>query len=124
MVLRGGPIGAGAGACVEDGAVAAGEGAAGEDGASVAATVLSVPGLLCLEPPLRRLLLHRWLERRARPAASRASVLALESLLRVPGSAERDLGGGWRGVKEYDELSLVAGLAAGARRRSRRHRRG
>ena len=72
-------------------------------------TVLSVSGLLNLEPPLRRLLLHRWLEGRARPAASRASVLAVESLLQIPGSAERALGGGWRGVKQYDELSLVHG---------------
>ena len=72
-------------------------------------TVLSVSGLLALEPPLRRLLLHHWLEGRARPAASRASVLALESLLPIPGSAERALGGGWRGVKQYDELSLVHG---------------
>ena len=73
------------------------------------ATRLSVGALLGLEASLRRLLLHRWLEGRALPAASRASVLALESLLQVPGSAERNLGGGWRGVKEYDELSLVAG---------------
>ncbi len=71
--------------------------------------VLSVSGLLAVEPPLRRLLLHSWLEGRARPAASRASVLALESLLPIPGSAERALGGGWRGVKQYDELSLVRG---------------
>ena len=69
----------------------------------------SATGLLALEPPLRRLLLHRWLEGRARPAASRASVLALESLLQVSGSAERALGGGWRGVKCYDEVSLVHG---------------
>ncbi len=70
---------------------------------------LSAARLLALEAPLRRLVLHRWLERRARPAASRAAVLALESLLRVPGSAERSLGGGWRGVKEYDEVLLVHG---------------
>jgi tRNA(Ile)-lysidine synthase len=72
-------------------------------------SVLSVSGLLRLEPPLRRLLLHRWLERRARPSASRASVLALEALLVIPGSAERNLAGGWRGIKEYDGLSLVWG---------------
>ena len=77
---------------------------------------LSVSALQSLEPALRRLLLHRWLEGRQqppRPAASRASVLALESLLQIPGSAERNLGGGWRGVKEYDELSLAAGLRPG-----------
>jgi tRNA(Ile)-lysidine synthetase-like protein len=95
------------------------------DGAH-AATTLSVSALRGLEPSLRRLLLRRWLEGRAsrllrsdegfafqqpaRPAASRASVLALESLLQIPGSAARNLGGGCRGVKEYDELSLVAGV--------------
>jgi tRNA(Ile)-lysidine synthase len=42
-------------------------------------------------------------------SAEGASVLALESLLQLPGSAERSLGGGWRGVKAYDELSLAAG---------------
>jgi tRNA(Ile)-lysidine synthase len=71
---------------------------------------LSVSALLGLEPSLRRLLLHRWLEGRERPPGSRVSVLALESLLQVPGSAERNLGGGWRGVKEYDDLSLAAGV--------------
>ncbi len=80
-------------------------GAASESGEAI----LSAAGLLGLEPPLRRLLLHRWLEGRARQAASRASVLAVESLLQIPGSAERALGGGWRGVKQYDELSLVHG---------------
>ena len=74
-------------------------------------------GLLALEPPLRRLLLHRWLEGRARPAASRASVLALESLLHVPGSAERALGGGWRGVQGVRRAvawRAVAGAGAAA----------
>jgi tRNA(Ile)-lysidine synthetase-like protein len=90
-------------------------------------SVLSVRALLGLETPVRRLLLHRWLERQAprlpksdlpptgrapaRPRVSRASVLALESLLHGPGSAERSLGGGWGGVKQYDELSLVYGRA-------------
>ncbi len=74
---------------------------------------LSASALLALDGALRRLLLHRWLEGRARPAGSRASVLALEALLTVPGSAERDLGGGWRALKEYDEITLVCG----ARRR-------
>jgi tRNA(Ile)-lysidine synthase len=84
-----------------DPVVSAGRGSADE--------VLSVPGLAGLEAPLRRLFLHRWLERRARPAASRASVLVLESLMRVPGSAERALGGAWTAVKEYDELWIVPG---------------
>jgi len=52
------------------------------------------------------LVLHAWLEGRARPAASRASVLAVEELLRVSGSASRDLGGGWRAQKVYDLLWL------------------
>ncbi len=67
---------------------------------------LSVPALLALTPAVRRLLLHAWLEGRARPAASRAGVLAVESLLTVPGSAERSLGGGRRAVKEYERLFL------------------
>jgi tRNA(Ile)-lysidine synthetase-like protein len=85
---------------------------------------LSVAGLLALHPALRRLLLHRWLEwhasrgtesgvdgtiRQPRDCtASRASVLAVESLLERPGSAERRVGG-WTAVKEYDRLSLVQG---------------
>ena len=73
---------------------------------------LCVAGLLGLTPPLRRLLLHRWLEARARPAASRAAVLAVESLLAVPGSAERALGGGWRAHKEYESLRLEKGSRA------------
>ena len=66
------------------------------------APAMNVPGLSRFSAPLRRLLLHGWLEGRARPAASRASVLAVEALLAVPGSAERSLGGGWRARKEYD----------------------
>ena len=68
--------------------------------------------LLALEPALRRLVLHTWLEGRARPAASRAGVLAVESLLEVPGSAHRSLAGGCRAVKEYDRLCLVCGRGA------------
>ncbi len=66
--------------------------------------VLSAAVLLRMEGPLRRLLLHRWLQSCTGPAPSRASVLALEELLTVSGSAERHLGGGWRGVKAYDEV--------------------
>jgi tRNA(Ile)-lysidine synthase len=79
--------------------------------------VLAASALLGLEPPLRRLLLHTWLEERARPAASRASVLAVEELLGVAGSAARSVGGGLRARKEYDRVWLepVAGRAgAGA----------
>ncbi len=70
---------------------------------------LSVSRLVALEPALRRLVLHEWLERRARPAASRAGVLAVESLLSVPGSARRSLAGGCRALKEYDRLYLAFG---------------
>ncbi|MBN1631476.1 MAG: tRNA lysidine(34) synthetase TilS [Thermoleophilia bacterium] len=68
---------------------------------------LSVRTLQGLEPSLRRAALHRWMERRAKPAASRAGVLAIESLLDSPGSAERSLSGGWRACKEYDRLFLA-----------------
>ena len=61
--------------------------------------------------PLRRLLLHEWLGRRATPAASRASVLAVESLLLVPGSARRAVGGGWSARKEYDVVYLARSKA-------------
>ncbi len=69
---------------------------------------LSAAALLCLPAPVRRLLLHDWLVTRATPGASRASVLAIESLLDVPGSARRSLGGGWHAVKEYDLLYVEA----------------
>jgi tRNA(Ile)-lysidine synthase len=72
-------------------------------------TGLSVAALQSVTPAVRRLLLHRWLEAEARPAASRASVLACESLLQVRGSAERALGGGLRARKEYDRLYLAKG---------------
>ncbi|MBN1320937.1 MAG: tRNA lysidine(34) synthetase TilS [Thermoleophilia bacterium] len=83
---------------------------ASSDGAR--AGELSVAGLQGLTSPVRRLVLHRWLEARARPAASRAAVLAVESLLAVPGSAERAVGGGWRAHKEYDRLRLERGPRA------------
>jgi tRNA(Ile)-lysidine synthase len=70
---------------------------------------LSAAGLLRLAPPVRRLLLHRWLERRAPAAASRAAVLAVEALLALPGSGERAVARGWRARKEYDRLSLERG---------------
>lgn len=81
------------------------------EAAAPAPAMFSASALLALEAPLRRLLLHRWLESCAGPSASRASVLAVEALLTVCGSAERDLGGGWRGVKVYDEVSLQWGAA-------------
>ena len=71
------------------------------------AEFLSAAALLALSSPVRRLVLHRWLEGRARPAASRAGVLAVESLLVVAGCAERTLAGGLSVVKEYDRLFLA-----------------
>ncbi len=87
-----------------------GAGALGGAAGLAEATELSVARLLRCATPLRRLLLHQWLEGRARPAASRAAVLAVEALLGVPGSAERSLGGGWRARKEYDRLYLEPGV--------------
>ncbi len=78
----------------------------------VGANELSVAGLLGLTPTVRRLVLHQWLEGRARPAASRASVLAVEALLSLSGSGERNLGGGWRAHKEYDRLVVEEGPRA------------
>jgi tRNA(Ile)-lysidine synthase len=74
------------------------------------ASAMNVPRLSRLSAPLRRLLLHRWLEGRAPAIASRAAVLAVEALLAVPGSAERALGGGWYARKEYDRVRLEQGL--------------
>ena len=75
---------------------------------------LSVTRLLQCAAPLRRLLLHQWLEGRvegrARPPASRAAVLAVEALLGTPASAERALGGGWHARKEYDRVFLEHGV--------------
>ena len=78
-------------------------------GGTEQALELSASGLLSLPASIRRLVLHEWLEARARPAAARASVLAVEALLEVQGSAERSLGGGLRALKEYDRVSLVRG---------------
>jgi len=80
--------------------------------AALCAEELSVTGLLSLSPAVRRLLLHEWLEARARPSASRAAVLAAEALLGHGGSAERSVGGGWRVCKEYDRLFLHRGVRA------------
>lgn len=87
-----------------------------------AADCLSASALLALETPLRRVLLHTWLERRARPAASRAAVLAVESLLAVPGSAERSLAGGLHAVKEYDHVFLVPSAPRAERGKGRAER--
>lgn len=74
-----------------------------------AAEELSVAGLQSLPAPVRRMVLHEWLGARARPAASRASVLAVESLLSRPGSGERALAGGWHAYKQYGRISVEYG---------------
>jgi tRNA(Ile)-lysidine synthase len=90
--------------------------AVGDDAPGGSEGGLSVTTLLSLAPSVRRLLLHGWLEERSRLAASRASVLACEALLKVPGSAERALGGGLRARKEYDHLNLHEGPPVRLRR--------
>jgi len=75
-------------------------------GMTAAAEELQVGNLRKLPPAVRRVLLHEWLERRDREAASRAAVLAVESLLDLSGTAVRSVGGGWRVVKEYERLYL------------------
>jgi len=47
---------------------------------------------------------------RGGPRPARAAVLAVEALLTVPGSAVRDIGGGWRARKEYDRVYLEHGV--------------
>lgn len=83
----------------------------GEEGLALltAAEELSVAGLLALTAPIRRVLLHEWLGACARPAGSRASVLAVESLLSREGSGERHLAGDLRVCKVYDRLFLEGG---------------
>ncbi len=66
--------------------------------------------------PLRRLFLHRWLEGCAGPAATRASVLALEALLQVRGSARAEPG---RGLARASRR-MTKCLYSGARRRRSR----
>ncbi len=72
---------------------------------------MSCTALLRLPVPVRRLLLHDRLAACSTNAASRASVLAVEALLEVSGSASRSLGGGWQATKEYDLIRLGRGGA-------------
>lgn len=69
-------------------------------------TTLRCDRVLALSTPVRRLLLHEWLSVGADSKASRAAVLAVESLLAVSGSAVRSLEGGRRAVKEYDLIRI------------------
>ena len=74
-------------------------------------------GLSRSSPPLRRLLLHRWLEGRAPAVASRASVLAVESLLGVPG-----LGGALAGGRLVCAQGVRPSSGSSTARRERRLR--
>ncbi len=74
-------------------------------GLDVSAAHMQVPRLLAMSAALRRLVLHSWLQEQGL-TVSRAAVLAVEGLLAVPGSAGRDLEGGWRVEREYDLLRL------------------
>ena len=74
--------------------------AGGIGGSETAA--LRCGALLALSAPVRRLLLHDWLGKDTVSGASRAAVLAVESLLEARGSASCSLFEGRRVVKEYD----------------------
>lgn len=75
-------------------------------GVTAASEELRTNLLRALPVAVRRLLLHEWLERCTSTAVSRAAVLAVESLLDLPGTTVRSVGGGWRVVKEYERLFL------------------
>ena len=90
-----------------------------------AASGLAAPGLLMdegssavhllfLPASLRRLLLFDSLERAEGLEAARASVLAVERLMKKGGSGYLDMGGAWRCHKENDRVWLerVGGLAS------------
>ncbi len=66
-----------------------------------------VETLAALPSSLRRLVLFDALGTMDGLEASRALVLGLERLLGSGGSADLDLGNGWRAHKEYDRLSFV-----------------
>lgn len=75
-------------------------------GVSADSDVLQVDHLRMLLPAARRLLLHEWLERHGVRSASRAGVMAVESLLDRSGTAKCSVGGGWLAVREYEHLCL------------------
>lgn len=76
-------------------------------GLDVTSTELDTNRLRTLPAPLRRLVLHAWLEHREGLESTRKDVLGLEGLLTASGSAGIDLGAKWRAVREYDLISLV-----------------
>jgi tRNA(Ile)-lysidine synthase len=78
-------------------------------GLDLSSTDLDANRLRMLAPPLRRLVLHSWLERREGLQPTRRDVLALEGLLETFGSAGLQLDSDWRAVREYDLLSLERG---------------
>jgi tRNA(Ile)-lysidine synthase len=77
-----------------------------ETGLDVDAAQIDVNRLKMLPGPLRRLVLHAWLEGREGLVSTRTDVLALEGLLTASGSVGVDLGAAWRAVREYDVLRL------------------
>jgi tRNA(Ile)-lysidine synthase len=78
-------------------------------GMEAGAPELDVAGLQGLPVPLRRLVLHAWLEGREGLEVSRKVVFALEGLLAGSGSSAVDLGAGWLGLREYDIMRLERG---------------
>jgi len=76
-------------------------------------TVLNAVCLGGLPAPVRRLFLHAWLVAHGRSLGSRATVLAVESVLSAGGSKEVSLTGGWRVCKEYEWLRLERKSRAG-----------
>ena len=77
-----------------------------DTGLEVDAAQLDVNRLRTLSGPLRRLVLHAWLDGREGLESTRGDVLALEGLLGASGSVGLDLGAEWRAVREYDVLRL------------------
>ncbi len=85
-------------------------------GIDCAAADLDVPAVTALPPALRRLVLRAWLEGREGFVVTRAAVLAVEEVLHGQGSAGRDLGGGWRAIREYDLVRMEPRRRAGGSR--------
>jgi tRNA(Ile)-lysidine synthase len=73
---------------------------------------LEVPRVRLLSSPVRRLLLHAWLDRREGPESTRADVLAVEGLVAGHGSGELDLAGGWHVRRECDLIRLSRPVCA------------
>jgi tRNA(Ile)-lysidine synthase len=70
---------------------------------------LDVFRVRALPPPLRRVALYAWLEKRVAGKVTRSSILAAEQLLFATGSGAVDVGQGWRICKDYDLLRVKTG---------------